>query len=72
MIIGLLNDVTRPQVHIQPLTLSLNRKLYEQYSGIIWGLILIQTYIDKLRKAKKVNKKFKVFEQKWIFEPPTI
>ena len=50
----------------------LNCKLYEVYSGIIWGLILIQTYIDKLRKAKKVNKKFKVFEQKWIFEPPTI
>jgi hypothetical protein len=43
-------------------TLSLNSKLYEQYSGIIWGLILIKTYIDKLRKAKKINKNFKVFE----------
>ena len=43
-------------------TLFLNQKLYEQYSGIIWGPILIQTYIDDLRKAKKVNKNFMVFE----------
>ena len=53
-------------------TLFLYRKLYEVNSDKGLVLILVKNYIGKLRKAKKVDINFKVFEQIGVFEPPTI
>ena len=47
-------------------TLFIKRKLNQVKSGRLWGLILMQNYIDELRNDKKV------FEENSIFEPPTI